>query len=340
MDKLESKILGCLVGGAAGDALGAATEVRTRKQIVETFGGYVSEFLAPPDDTFARGNRAGQITDDFSCAYIACEEIIENGGQISPEVGKRALLRWAGMEQYFERFAGPTTRASVERLRGTAPVPEKTALRLVNENGKGSNGAAMKAAPIALFSGGDRDKAISDVITMCVWTHPNNLSLSGAAAVAAAVAAAMQEHATLSDVVRAGIYGARVGERRGCEIGDQLAGPSVERRIQLAALVATLSRDLDSAIDNISDYIGSGLMAAESVPAAFGLMTAAGGRTKDAILAAVNIGSDTDTVATIVGGILGALNGIESMPPEYLTVIEAENDINLRQMAKQIRSLL
>lgn len=340
MDKLESKILGCLVGAAAGDALGAPTEMRTRMQIEEKFGGYVSDFMSPPNDTFARGNRAGQVTDDFSCAYVACEEIIANAGVVTPEVGKRALLRWADMEEYFERFAGPTTRASVEKLRGNAPVQQEGALQLVNDNGKASNGAAMKAAPIALFSGGDLDKAISDIITMCFWTHHNNISLSGAAAVAAAVAAAMKENATLFSVVQAGIYGARIGEQKGREIGDQLAGPSVEKRIRLATMIGTLSADLDAGIDSISDYVGTGLMAAESVPAAFGLMVAADGNTRDAILAAVNIGSDTDTVATMVGGILGALNGMEGMPAEYLDVIEAENKMNLRQMAKQIRSLL
>ena len=41
MDYIEEKILGCLVGAAAGDALGAATEMRTRRQIEEKFGGRV-----------------------------------------------------------------------------------------------------------------------------------------------------------------------------------------------------------------------------------------------------------------------------------------------------------
>ena len=77
MDQLEAKVLGCLVGAAAGDAMGAATELRTREQIERKFGGYVTDFLPPPDDTFARGNRAGQITDDFSCAYVICEQILK-----------------------------------------------------------------------------------------------------------------------------------------------------------------------------------------------------------------------------------------------------------------------
>ena len=114
MDYIEEKILGCLVGAAAGDALGAATEMRTRRQIEEKFGGRVKEFLTPPDDTFARGNMPGQVTDDFSLAYVTCLEILRHNGEITPEVSRAALLSWAEYDDFFRRFAGPTTRAAVE----------------------------------------------------------------------------------------------------------------------------------------------------------------------------------------------------------------------------------
>lgn len=76
---MYQKILGGLIGAAAGDAMGAATETRTRKQIEEKFGGYVTDFLAPPDDTFARGSKAGQVTDDFSVAYMTLKEVVAQG---------------------------------------------------------------------------------------------------------------------------------------------------------------------------------------------------------------------------------------------------------------------
>ena len=63
---------------------------------------------------------------------------------------------------------------------------------------------------------------------------------------------------------------------------------------------------------------------------------AAKGKIVDGICAAVNIGNDTDTVATMVGGILGALNGVDSMPQDYLTVIERENTLGLEDLAWKI----
>lgn len=194
----------------------------------------------------------------------------------------------------------------------------------------------MKAAPIALLSRGDVDAAIDQAVTVCRITHNNNIALSGAAAIAAATAAAIGKNDNLFDVVRASLYGAKKGDEIGRKTGATLAGASVETRIRWAVSIAVEAKDLSTAIDEIADYIGSGLMAVEAVPAAIGLCVAAGGHTVDGICAAVNIGNDTDTVATMVGGILGALNGIDSMPERYLEMIEKENQFDLKGLAKSI----
>ena len=330
---MYKKILGCLAGAAAGDAMGAATETRTRKQIAELFGGYVTDFLAPPADTFARGSRAGQVTDDFSVAYVTLQEIV-NRKRIDEETAVAALLKWAAVPEYFDRFAGPTTRARVLELQGKKAGSDEFVP--VNDNNKATNGAAMKAAPIALLSRGDVDAAIDQAVTVCRITHNNNIALSGAAAIAAATAAAIGKNDNLFDVVRASLYGAKKGDEIGRKTGATLAGASVETRIRWAISIAVEAKDLSTAIDEIADYIGSGLMAVEAVPAAIGLCVAAGGHTVDGICAAVNIGNDTDTVATMVGGILGALNGIDSMPERYLEMIEKENQFDLKGLAKSI----
>ena len=42
------------------------------------------------------------------------------------------------------------------------------------------------------------------------------------------------------------------------------------------------------------------------------------GNTKEAILAGVNMGRDTDCVAAVAAGIAGALTGGESIPEEWI----------------------
>lgn len=336
----RDKILGCLLGGAVGDAMGAATEVRTRKQIKEYFGGYVRGFFTPPEDTFAHGCKKGQITDDFSIAYMNCVEIVERNGEISEEAARSALLKWFQIPE-FSRFAGPTTKAAVFKLMGREWSDESAEkfVPAVN-NGRGTNGAAMKAAPTALFGGGDVDRTIADAVTLCKVSHNNNVSLSGACAVAAATAAALHGDATLEGIIEAGIYGADEGDRIGRACADTICGPSITKRIKKAVELGMLAKDMEEALALIGDYIGSGLMAAEAVPAVFGLIAASRGDLLEAVYAGVNIGDDTDTVATMIGGIMGTYRGCSGFPSGYLEIIRENNHIDIEGLAAKMEDLI
>ena len=327
------KILGGLLGGAIGDAMGAATETRTTAQIIERFGGLVKDFIAPPDDVFAHGWPKGSVTDDFSLAYCTAEAIIRSGGVITDETAKDALISW-GKTPYFV-MAGPTTVACVDRLLGKPPVPNKYDFLSV-DNSKGSNGSAMKIGPVGLVSGGDVDKAIADTITICKPTHFNSTALSGGCATSAAVAKALDPNANVFDLVQAGLYGAKVGEQHGAK----LANPSVYKRINLAVEIALKADgDMEKCMCELTDIIGSGLSCAEAVPCAFGLLVAAKGDPMEAIYGGVNIGSDTDTVATIVGSIAGTLKGAAAFDPAHMKLINEVNNYDLEMIARELDRL-
>ena len=332
MEQLKDKILGSLLGAAIGDAMGAATEVRTREQIIETFGGLVRDFCTPPQDTFARGGKAGQVTDDFSFIHCIVMEVLKDHG-FSLAGMERATLTWGENEYNLEHFAGPTTRAAILRLRG-ADTPNPCAF-LKCDNGQATNGAGMKASPAGLFHPGDVDAAIDDAILICKPTHNNNLAISGACAVAAAVSKALVTSDDCGAVIRAGIYGAQEGMKR-CGDAAILAGPSIERRIRLAVELGEKASNMDQAMQDIYDLIGTGLHIAEAVPAAFGLFAAAGGNAMEAITAAVNIGNDTDTVAAICGAIAGAYTGTATFDPHFQRDLEAVNGYQFDQMAGEI----
>lgn len=48
---------------------------------------------------------------------------------------------------------------------------------------------------------------------------------------------------------------------------------------------------------------------------------------KDCVLMAVNLGEDTDTVATVAGGLAGLHYGVESIPEEWLSVLAKRDSI-------------
>src|SRR5690606_25670847 len=47
----------------------------------------------------------------------------------------------------------------------------------------------------------------------------------------------------------------------------------------------------------------------------------------DAVLKAVNLGSDTDTTAAVTGGLAGLLYGFDNIPPDWLQNLTRFNDI-------------
>lgn len=329
------KILGGLLGAAVGDAMGAPTETRSMSQIREKFGGYVTGFITPPDDVFARGLPAGSVTDDFSLAYFTTMSIIAHKGVVNETTAKDALVSWS--ESKWAQMGGPTTSKAIAKLKGEE-VASGPYDFLAVDNSKASNGSAMKITPVGLLSQGDISKAIKDAITICMPTHDNNVSLAGACAVAAAVSCAMHETATVENIVEAGLQGAKTGDLFGKKYAKELACPSIYKRIQLAVDIGKkYVGDMPKAMEELSDIIGTGLSAAEAVPCAFGIFVAAQGDTMKSIIAAVNIGNDTDTIATIVGGIAGTFKSFYNA--EYLKTINNVNKFNLEYSAKKLEEV-
>ena len=329
----KQKILGCLIGAAAGDAMGAATETRTRTQILSYFGGPVQTFLPAPNDVFAKGNIAGQVTDDFSLAYETIVAILKHN-DISAQVVVDSLIEWSLEVKNNMRLAGPTTRAFIEATIKQIELPPSP---YANDNAKATNGAAMKMAPIACFSIGDVNKAMDIALTVGQVTHNNQLALSAACAIAAATATAIQPFRTLDDVLQAGLEGATKGHRLALEKGaHELAGSRIDRRIELAYDIANRQQSATQLMDDLNDLIGAGLMAHEAVPTAFGLLKGLGHTPLDCLFAAVNIGNDTDTVATMVGGILGALYGPDIFPTEWKLLLEQANHYDFDALVEGI----
>lgn len=83
----------------------------------------------------------------------------------------------------------------------------------------------------------------------------------------------------------------------------------------------------------LADVVGAGLSANEAVPCVFGILAACGGEPLAAIRMGVNIGNDTDTVATMVGAIVGAMYGPEIFPAQWLEQITQANALDIPAVA-------
>ncbi len=339
---IRERIAGVLLGAAIGDAMGAATELRTPAQIDERFGGRVTSFVAAPDDTFARGCPAGSITDDFSQAYYLARALVARegitDGAADEETGREAILSW-WQDERFQRFSGPTTRASVERLLGL-PVEE---LFFLYRGGQATNGAAMRIAPVGCVAG-TVESAIDAAIRISLPTHDNHLATGAAALIAAGVRVGLEteydsgSRRPFVGLAEACLEFAPAASARARELTYVVPGAEIEDRLGIAMSLSRAADDASSAGLAIARTVGCGIAANEAVPAAIGILAAATDP-MDAIIAAVNAGDDADTVATMVGALAGAVFGAGAFPAELVETVQQVNDIDLDALAGELEAV-
>lgn len=336
-----NKIYGCILAAAIGDAMGCPLETRPVSLVKEHYGkgDFVYDYMEPLPDSLAHDLPRGLVTDDFSVAYISGKHFLKNGGCISRQAAIDALIDWKNSEDtkiFFERYGGPTTRQSIARLEGCNVDTSRD--YLLCENKTATNGGGMKAWIAGLFNPGNIDKAIDDAIIMCHPTHNNPIALSGACAIAAAVARDLVNGVKLDEVIEAGIYGAREGYNRSVVFARPSAGASVEKRIELAVEIGLkYSNDFERCIVEMTDLIGTGLNANEAVPSAFGYFAAGRGDVMKTIYLAVNSGNDSDTTAIMAGAIVGAYTGGADIDASHLQLLSEVNSFaNIPEFANEI----
>lgn len=333
---VTERIHGALLGAAIGDAMGAATELRTPAQILAHFGGEVTTFLPPPDDTFARGQPAGAVTDDFSQAYYLSQAIVAAHGRTDWEVGHEAILAWWADER-FRAFAGPTTAKAIARLRGE----EIAEPFFLYRGGQATNGAAMRILPVGCVAA-DATDAIASAIAVSLPTHDNHLAVTAAAIIAvgvqAGIASSLTGTAAFAQIVAACQLAAPLATTASLTATHEVAGASVTDRLHTAVAIAQLSPDVRTAALTIASRVGCGLWANEAVPAAVGIVAAAPDA-MSAIIAAVNAGDDADTVATMVGALVGAASGPGAFAPDLTHIVCEVNKMDLASLAHDLAAV-
>ncbi len=324
---IGSKIKGCLLAAALGDAMGAATELLARHEIVQRYGGLLRVLTRSPEPGAASQGSVGEITDDASQMLALARALVAGDGHLADRAWARALIQWADSSP-MARYMGPTTRPILEaRAAGegiaqlgafgdsTRPAPSFGA----------TNGAAMRVAPAGLVRPGDIEGGVQLAWISSRVTHDTQLAAAGAGAIAAGVANALEPGADVSSVAQACLRGARLGEELGAREGRLVPGPNVARRIELAISEARESSGLEDALGRIEATVGNSVMVAESVPAAVGIFVAADGHPFETIVGGVNIGNDTDTIATMAGALAGALHGPDLLPTDLISTLYGAN---------------
>ncbi len=317
---------GCMVGGAVGDALGAPIEFLSMDRIRSDFG---HQGLTDYSEAFGR---KGAFTDDTQMTLFAAEGLILSkvrqeyqGDKGVINSGYHALLRWlytqeenrqgnliqdhgtcsivdgvlTGYKELFSlRAPGNSCLSSLKSGKmGTIADP-------IN-NRKGCGGV-IRMAPAGLVYD-DAEKAFHFGCKLTAITHG---------------------HPT--GYLTAGTFAAL--------ISLLISGNSLAQAIENSILILKSNknheetiRTIDEAVNMVGKYtpepevietIGAGWVAQEALGISIYCSLVSSDDFKNGVLLSVNHSGDSDSTGSITGNILGALNGFDSIPEEWVTDLE------------------
>ena len=279
----RDKFVGCLLGLALGDCLGASWE------------GYLGTEVARAyyDGRFDPVNlRISEWTDDTAMAMATAQSIVDVGRVDGVDLAAKYLA-------WFEsggRGIGRATYHSMRRLQGGTPWNE------AGQEGEYAvgNGVAMRIAPVGLFHVLDLEGLEEDCCTCGVITHRDEDAVGGALAVAYAVAKAV------------------AGELAWEALAVQMAAVVSQPQVSAAILRAGEMVETGQPVLEAMSELGLGGSVYETVASAvYCVMRWPEDPVKGLVSAVVN-GGDTDTRAAIVGAIWGAEKGAAAWPKYWL----------------------
>ncbi|MEB0047670.1 MULTISPECIES: ADP-ribosylglycohydrolase family protein [unclassified Pseudomonas] len=333
-----NRALGAFYGLALGDALGMPTQSLSRDQIKLRFGEITGLEDAGPDQPIAANMAKGSITDDTQQAILVGQLLIQGQGRIEPAALAQSLIAWEAemRAKGSQDLLGPSTKRAIEMiLAGHSP----------EEAGRygTTNGAAMRITPVGISADvAAPERFISAVVQACQVTHNTTLGIASAAAVAAVVSAGING-LHLDEALNLGQHFAQQAESH----GHWVAGARIASRIRWARTYS-LDNDNDNDNDNVPladflyEVIGTSVASQESVVVSFALAqrVAIGEMNAfEALCMAASLGGDTDTIAAILGAMLGACLGLESWPAALIEQVKTVNDLQLEPLVQGLLAL-
>jgi ADP-ribosylglycohydrolase/predicted NAD-dependent protein-ADP-ribosyltransferase YbiA (DUF1768 family) len=300
----RDKYRGALVGVGIGDALGRPAEGKGPGWLKADYGT-ITDFI--PWNGW-RGGPEGTLTDDSELTIALAESLIERREMDPVDFGRRCAA-WV----HVGRGKGRATAAACLNL-----------IDGVSWEHSGSksagNGAAMRAAPIALFHPVDVSRLRKDAAISAVVTHADPTAALSAAAIAYVIAELVH--------TRPGDLDIDALLERMCASLEDMSDPELPERKPGGGTVRLLDRmremgdRLDQSPDELFGYTFNGAFVSESLPAALWCFLRSPDDPELVLTTAVNGGYDADTVAAMAGAMAGAYNGVSAWPARWVEELE------------------
>ena len=308
------KVLGCIAASQVGSAMGAAVEGWPWTKIQQAYGR-LEELL--PYQHYGNGwNRPPGTTED---------------GIERQRVLLRAIRRADGRPTADDVAAVWREEVDAEKADWCMEPFDRRLIRLAQAGIAGADlgqfnpftnlvSMARSCHPLGLVNAGDPAGAVASVFDAGrALQRPLGDGLAWAGVAAAGIAAALLPGATAESAVEAA----------------RAAAPArILKELDRALAVAEASDDAVAMREGFDEvYSGRGTPyafshAGEVVSKALAIVRVTGGKPREAIVAGVNFGRDTDCLAAVAGGLAGAISGHKPIPPVWLGQVDAATEVN------------
>lgn len=284
--ELENRFVGCLLGLAVGDALGAPFEGRSPE-------GIAQKYFQPSD--LIKHLPYGELwyTDDTQMAIGVCEALVASG-----QIAEKELVRRFADNFDPNRGYGRSAQLVIEAMQ--AGDDYQYLAESLLPGGSFGNGAAMRVAPVGLRFRHDLAKVCEQSRLSALPTHLHPLAIEGAQLLAVAIALA--SCATSFD--REAFFDQLQPFAKHPEFAGPLSrAKSIRDRRDLA-------------------LFGNGVAATDSVVTAIASFAFTPHDYGETIANVIVLGGDTDTIAAMAGAISGAYLGVEAIPTHLVEALE------------------
>ncbi len=300
----EERILGGLLGFCVADALGVPVEFKTREEIkqdevreLRAYGTHFQPFGSWSDDT----------------SLMLCLVDVINHGYSSDKLRENMIAYYdeASFTPSGKVFdIGNTTRDAIMRMKEGLPDDQCGSVS-VYDNG---NGALMRVLPLAFMDDLDTESLVKMTVDVSGLTHRHPRSVLGCVF-----------YVLLANKLYNGF-----GREQAYDEAVRLTKDygSIWSR-EFREYKAVLDKSI---IEYDEDQIRSSGYVVESLEAALWSFYRTDSY-KEAVLKAVNLGGDTDTIGAITGGLAGIYYGISQIDERWLQTILRKKEIN--EMARK-----
>lgn len=335
-DILIDKARGCLIGGAAGDALGYAVEFSSLESIIKKHGqSGISDFVKD-----SKG--IARFSDDTQMTLFTAEGLLTayaSAPDPSPENilkhMQEAYLAWFATQTAFQLPLQSSWLTHVRDL-WARRAPGNTCLNAlaslqdglpVNNDSKGC-GAVMRIAPIGIFYATHLDQCImhnsQGTIDLCAKvatdtariTHHHDLSTLASVFVALVIFECMRTHVIDRLTLRSIIS---IALAKTLDIVSD--SKDAEKFVNIIQESISLSDSSLSDREAVAK-IGEGWVAEETAAIALFCVMRHIRDFEGCLVAAVNHDGDSDSTGAVAGNIIGAILGYTGIPEKYRKGLE------------------